>query len=75
MTDECNVGEIAGEVMELIMSKTNKLKEGKEFTDACLDILTLCISELIKAGYCNLHYGDALDKATKQIKEDLSIDD
>lgn len=68
-----DVSEIAGELLETII---NKLKDinGKEFTNECLDILTLCCSEMIKAGYCKSHYDEALNKIINQIKEDLQND-
>lgn len=65
-----NVGEISGKTMEFIMSKIDS--EGIKFSDECMEILTLCISELIKASFCKSHYTYAIDKAINLIKEDFN---
>ena len=68
-----NEGAIAGEVMELIMSKIDEKKQGMAFSHECLCILTLCISELIKCSFCDSHYEYAVEKTIKMIKEDLAL--
>jgi hypothetical protein len=64
-----NIGETSGQIIEFIMSKTKK--EGKEFTDDCIAVLTLCCSEIIKSSFCSSHYQHAIEEIVKQIKEDL----
>ncbi len=65
-------GEVAGEIMTLLLSRTNK--QGKEFTDECISVLTLCMSEIIRSSFCSGHYQDAIAEINRQIYEDLPDD-
>lgn len=65
-----DLGEKAGEVLEFMMSKIDKNNE--EFFNESIEILTLCLSEVIKAGYCKSHWNYGLEKASKLILEDLT---
>ena len=66
------IGLIAGEVLELIMQKITSNK--KKFTKDVIEILTLCISEIIRAGYCSCHRQEGCDLVMKLIKEDLDAE-
>lgn len=66
--------ERAGKTLEYIMKIVTD-KQGKEFIDECLQILTLCTSEIIKAGFCPDHYESAINEVLRQIKSDFEVKD
>ena len=66
-----NINENASYILMHLMSKTESQRE--EFTRQCMEVLTLCMSELIRASYCPSHYQDGIDEMVKQIKEDLKL--
>ena len=71
MTELVNVGKTAGEVLEFMMSRFPKELEGISFVGTSIEVLTLCLSEIIKAGYCSTHYQHALEKCVEKIKKDF----
>jgi hypothetical protein len=71
MEKELNIGELAGDTMQFIMQKTDYLPVGKDCVKVYLGILTLCISEVIKASYCPSHYSQALENCYDQIMQDF----
>jgi hypothetical protein len=66
-----STGENAGKVLSYIMDDVLAGSHGNQFTDEAMAILTLCLSELIKAGYCSHHYQDVLNIVNLQIRQDL----
>jgi len=71
MTESVDVGEIAGEVVEFMMSRLPSNLEGISFIETSIEILTLCLSEVIKAGYCSKHYQYAIEKSIEHIRKDF----
>ena len=63
------IGGIAGEILTFMISKMES--NDRKFVDEGLQILTLCLSELIKAGYCKHHYKEAYKKVSRLIVDDL----
>lgn len=66
-----NTGEVAGDVISLIMSRTES--QGRVFVDECLEVLSLCCSELIRSGFCPSHRDDAIEVLVAQIRDDLGV--
>lgn len=64
------IGECAGEILELIIKRINS--QEKEFIRDSIEILTLCLSEIIKAGYCSCHKQEGVDLVLKLIQDDLN---
>jgi hypothetical protein len=69
--NDVNIGEKASEVMEFIMNSVCLDTGPDKFSKECMEILTLCISELIKASYCSCHYREGMQLAIDQIKSDF----
>jgi len=71
MTELVNVGKTAGELVEFMMSRFPDELEGISFIETSIEVLTLCLSEVIKAGYCSTHYQYAIEKSVEQIRKDF----
>lgn len=68
-----DIEEISGDVLMYVMKRfTSKIK-GKQFIETSIEIFTLCLSEIIKAGYCRSHYQNALEKCIEKMIEDLQL--
>lgn len=69
------IGEKSIEILRIMMENLIPHKMGKEFVEESLEVLTRCISEIIKAGYCHSHYKEAMKKINCQLEEDLKEND
>ena len=63
------IGQCAGDILQLIMERIDT--KNNDFIHQSIEILTLCLSEIIRAGYCRHHIQEACDKVVEFIKEDL----
>jgi len=64
-----DIGEVAGEVLKLMNSKTEK--KGPEFTKEILNVLSVCTCEFIRASYCTNDYDTALDIFIEEVTSRL----
>jgi len=60
-------------ILNLILEKSPRSAQGVEFVQRSIESLTLCLSQIIKSGYCQEHYKTGYDIATKLIQEDLGL--
>ena len=65
-----DVSDKASQTIDFLISLMGD-KEGKEFCDEMLEVLTLCISGMIKASCCDCCYEAGVKEVVKQITKDF----
>lgn len=62
--------ELSNRIFEVMLS-TNKCES--EFVDECICALTLCLSQIVKSGYCANHWEGVLNVINKYLRQDLGL--
>lgn len=69
-----DIEEKAGDVLKYMMDVSIPDSQGKDFVDESIQILTCCISALIRTTCCKSHYKERIQQSIDLIKSDLEYD-